>query len=303
MQAPDPCCGSRREAASRGHYDCYNLRLQRHPEGSNRYLDLYRCLAAALRHGNEDFAKRLLAERQVIASDFSNFCAVYDEEPALSYMLRTAPAPDLRALCDCAARRKSLACLRMLLDMGAPWNPRSLLYAARDRRLDVVEVVLKHSKDWCPLLPSVAGAAGNVRFLMSVFDAGCPVWTRVQDGDPRIDSGGLISPALYIAGQHRLDLVQHWSLVASPDLVCSGPVLLLAAQKGAPLTLRMEGMLGEVRRRTLALAGCFHRAACLSRAPGAAARKWDAMGRVPVEIVQSIATLARLSIVAVDLVM
>ncbi len=88
----------------------------------------------------------------------------------------------------------------------------------------------------------------------------------------------------------------------SSELVRSSPVLLLAAQKGAPLTPRMEGMLGEVRRRARALAGCFHRATRLSGAPEASARKWDAMGRVPVELVERIATLAKISIVVRDLV-
>jgi hypothetical protein len=93
-----------------------------------------------------------------------------------------------------------------------------------------------------------------------------------------------------------------WGLVVSSDLVRSGPVLLYAAQKGAPLTPRMRGMLGEVRDRALALAGCFHRAAGLRRAPGVEGRRWKAMGRVPIELIQKIATLARISIVAKDLV-
>jgi hypothetical protein len=62
------------------------------------------------------------------------------------------------------------------------------------------------------------------------------------------------------------------------------------------------GMLGQVQGRALALAGCFHRAARLSRMRSPGARKWEAMGRVPVEIIQGIATLAKISIVAVDLV-
>ncbi len=82
----------------------------------------------------------------------------------------------------------------------------------------------------------------------------------------------------------------------------SGPVLLYAAQKGARLTPRMQGMLRDVRSQALALADCFHRAARLSRGPGAAAQEWQAMGKGPVEIIQNIATLARISIAAVDLV-
>jgi hypothetical protein len=76
--------------------------------------------------------------------------------------------------------------------------------------------------------------------------------------------------------------------VVSSDLVRSGPVLLYAAQKGAPLTLRMQGMLKNVRRRALALAGCFHRAARLSRGRAWRSHKWAAMARVPPEIIQQI---------------
>jgi hypothetical protein len=96
--------------------------------------------------------------------------------------------------------------------------------------------------------------------------------------------------------------LEDWTLVVSSDLVRSGPVLLFAAQKRAPLTPRMQRMLWEVRRRALALAGCFHRAARLSRGPGPDSRKWDAMGRVPPEIIQQIATLGKISIVARDFV-
>jgi hypothetical protein len=81
------------------------------------------------------------------------------------------------------------------------------------------------------------------------------------------------------------------------------PVLLYAAQKGAPLTPRMKGMLEEVHRRALSLACCFHGAARLARAPRAAARRrWGAMERLPVEIIHSIATMAAISVVAVEYV-
>jgi hypothetical protein len=90
-------------------------------------------------------------------------------------------------------------------------------------------------------------------------------------------------------------IIAYWVL-------CSGPVLLYAAQNGASLTPRMEGMLGEVRRRVQALAGCFHMASRLSQGPEAAAVDWEVMGRLPVELVQSIATLAGLSLAATELV-
>jgi hypothetical protein len=107
---------------------------------------------------------------------------------------------------------------------------------------------------------------------------------------------------MYCSPSSQPPLIEDWSLVVSSDLVRSGPVLLYAAQKGAPLTLGMEWMLGEVRRRALALASCFQRATNLSQEPGPHARKWKAMGKVPVEIIHNIATLAKISIVVFDLV-
>jgi hypothetical protein len=59
-------------------------------------------------------------------------------------------------------------------------------------------------------------------------------------------------------------------------------------------------MLDGVRRRAQALARCFYRAARLGRGHGAAAQKWDSVGRVPVGIVEIIATIARISIGAVE---
>jgi hypothetical protein len=92
------------------------------------------------------------------------------------------------------------------------------------------------------------------------------------------------------------------ALVVSSDLLSSGPVLLFAAEKGAPMTPRMKGMLREVQRRALALSCCFNRAARLGRRRGKAGREWKAMGKVPREIVDCIATLAKISIAATDLV-
>jgi hypothetical protein len=302
VQALVSCCPSRREAASRGHCACYEVLLPSEPERRNLYVDLYPCISLALSHGHVDFAERLLADRQVSASEFMHYCTCNDKVPALQYMLGNGHDRDLAGLCLLAAERGSVGCLRMLLDIGAPWDPEGLLYASRDNWLDVLDVVLDQNREWSPGVPSLPSSAGNMRFLMRVFNAGCPIWTRAQDGEPHMSCNGFIFRRLYLPAEDRSVPVEELSLVVPSDLVYSGPVLLLAAQKGAPMTPRMEGMLVEVRRRALALAGCFHRAACLSRAPGAAARKWDAMGHVPVELVQSIATLARLSIVAVELV-
>jgi hypothetical protein len=59
----------------------------------------------------------------------------------------------------------------------------------------------------------------------------------------------------------------------------------------------MEVMLwvDVVRLRGRALAGSFHRVACLARGAGAYARKWVAMGWVPVDMVERIAILGRIS--------
>jgi hypothetical protein len=217
-------------------------------------------------------------------------------------MLDTAPNQRLDLLCDSAAVGGRVNIIRTLLEYGAPWSPASWFIACRDSRFDILEIVLEHSREWSPLVPGVAGAAGNVRFLRRIFEAGCPGWTRAMDGEPCLSAAGYVSPSVYLPAKDCWVDFRDWSLVVSSDLVRSGPVLLLAAQRGVPLTIRMAGMLWEVRCRVLALAGSFHRAARLSRAPGADARKWDAMGRVPVEIIQAIATLARISIVAVDLV-
>jgi hypothetical protein len=144
-----------------------------------------------------------------------------------------------------------------------------------------------------------------VRFLMRVVEAGCPKWARANDGEPMKVMGAYGLPGFYPVGRGKpkqLENLGDWCLLVSSNLVVSGPVLLYAAQKGAPLTPRMLGMLGEMRRRALALAGCFRRAARLARGPTKRARKWQAMGRVPTEIIERIATLARISIVAVDLV-
>jgi hypothetical protein len=306
-----------RHAASNGHYECYQLLLPREREG-RRQTDLYPCLALALRSGNKDFASRLIVDRQVEASEFSFFCATYDEPEALRHMLETNPGQDLETLCRWAGMSSCAGSLRVLLGYGAPLTPRSLLHASRDNQLDILDVALEHCKDWCPHLPSVAASAGNARFLMRVFDAGCPTWKTAQDGELLYSP----NPILFLQQPVQLQrfpgetyerlvrrlhherpppvAVKDWSLVVSSDPVRSGPVLLLAAQMGAPLTHRMQRMLEDVRRRAQSLVLCFHRAARLSRGHGPAARKWDSMGGVPDEIVQTIATLARVSIVARD---
>jgi hypothetical protein len=278
-------------------------------------------LALALRSGHSDFASRLFVDRQVEAYAFSHFCAVQDEPEALRHMLDTGPGEDLGYLCSWAVQTNAAGSLRVLLEYGARITQRSVLVAARDNRMDVLELAMKQGAVPWAKLPSVAAYAGHVRFLMRAFEAGCPVWQTAEDGRPLSQTLPWIGPwtpvwelspmtdGIFQRKRPDSELVTFdsgdcqrwdWCLTVPSDMLRSGPVLLLAAQKGSPLTPCMEQMLEDVRRRALALAGCFHRAAWLSRGNGAAERKWDSMGRVPIAIVQTIATIARLSIVAVD---
>jgi hypothetical protein len=300
MQAAGLCCRTRQQAALSGHYDCYSLLLPYEPEGIPQ-LDLFFCLRAALQHEKNDFAARMLAERPRLVSKFVESCVCRHDAVSLRFVLDAFPGLNLMVLTRLAANLKRVNCLRLLLQYGAPWDPKSLWRAARDNRLDILEVALAHSREWCPKAPGVAGGAGNARFLMRAFAAGCPIWTSAADGEPAIKMDWFYT-RYYPPGRDVTAHLEDLTLVVSSDLVRSGPVLLLAAQKGVPLTPRMEGMLGEVRRRALALAGCFHRAARLSQGPAAHVRTWKAMGQVPVELVQSIATLARVSIFAQELV-
>jgi hypothetical protein len=183
-----------------------------------------------------------------------------------------------------------------------------LLHVAVCNHLDILELWLEHPFNWDPALPGQAACAGNVRFLRRIFQAGCPVWVTPIDGEPVINGQGQLQVDRFVPlGQQNPHHLPDWSLVVSSDLVLSGPVLLYvhvyAAQIGVgfELTPRMQAMLAEVRRRAVALVCCFHRAARLRQAPGGDA-EWGAMGRVPREMVQNIATLARISIVVDDLV-
>jgi hypothetical protein len=135
------------------------------------------------------------------------------------------------------------------------------------------------------------------------------VWTSAIDKDPsdacgptRTWYGVYLFWGLEEDGESKAYELDDWTLMVPSDLELSGPVLLLAARKGVPLTPRMQGMLGEVQRRALAFVGSFHMASRLSRAPGAGAPEWEAMARMPVDVLKSIATLAKLSIAAVELV-
>jgi hypothetical protein len=319
MQADGPCCESRLEAASKGHYKCDTFL---HPR--NKYyfgtVDLYPALSLALRWGHLGFARSLFDDYRVRVFNFAKDCVYKQDAKSLQWALGMAlgtemdmharygyrmylSPSELEDLSALAGRKCYVDCLRVLLENGAPCVPYSLYEAARLNRLDILDVLVRLSR-WepHPILAGVAACAGNVRFLMRISEAGWPLWFGARDGEPALSQCTWFypdqPPSRYPVGH----LLEDWSLVVSSDLVRSGPVLLYAAQKGAPLTPRMRELLGEVRRRARALAGCFHRAARLSRSPGPAARKWGAMGNVPVVVIERIATLGKLSNVVLDLV-
>jgi hypothetical protein len=305
VQAPACCCDSPYQAAKRGHYECFTLLLprQRRFSSSEPRADVWLCLRLALRRGNVGFVKHVFVDYFGTAQKFARLCLRRDDPVGLQLLLDAAsPHVELRLLAHMSTMCSAPQCLRVLFDNGVPWNPWRLRYPAAHNNFSILEVVLQHTNEWVPSVPGIAGCLGHVRFLMRIFEAGCPVWAAALDGEPErwLDHGHI--PMFFMAGQVLPVRFSDSSLVVAPDLVRSGPVLLYAAQKGVCLTPRMEGMLGEVRRRALALAGCFHRASRLSQTEGAAAEMWLAMGLVPVEIVTRIATLAKLSIVDVDLV-
>jgi hypothetical protein len=285
------------------------LRLPVEAEGFNE-LDFVTCLCHAV--PIEHVESVWLCEDLVAHSTILKVFAVLNSPADLRHMLDNSFGlgfnTDLTDLCRLAAESNSACSVRVSLEYGAPRDPPGQPYANQDNQeVSVLDVALNHSKIWCPHVPSVAAFAGNAHFLSRVFDAGCPTWETAQDGEPyRVWNKDMPIWSMYLRGpedgNNRGIRIKDWSLVVSSDLVCSGPVLLLAAQKNAPLTPRMQRMLDDVRRRVQSLALCFHRAARLSQGQGAAAQKWDSMGRVPFEIVQNIATLARISIVAKDYV-
>jgi hypothetical protein len=240
---------------------------------------LFTCVRAAIHGGQGVFAGRLLASQYVSSQKFAAHCVAADDPVALRFTLRPAAwLGSPRDLTDQAAIFSRVRCLRLLLEHGVPWNPVTMTHVAWGNRLDTLEVLLELGKarPWCPMVPTIAAKAGNVRFLMMIADAGCPLWTRADDHEQR----GIPPPG---------------TLVVPSDVESSGPVLLFVAQKGCPMTPRMKSTLREVQGRALALACCFDRA-------GRLGREWKAMGKVPRELVEHIATLARISIAAVDLV-
>jgi hypothetical protein len=230
--------------------------------------------------------------------DFAIHCIKQDDAVCLMFLL-VLPRPGMNGtnLARLSARYTAPKCLRFALEMGATWVPADLIYAVKENCLETLEVVVRRIQDKRVLL--AATCLGRVGFWMCLHRHGYPNWTVPSDEE-----------ASEVAMLYCIETISHidntpppytddLTLVVSSDLLRSGPLLLYAAERGVPLTPRMEGMLREVRHRAQALAGCFHRAKRLSQGPGAAARRWSAMGRVCNEegIMKRIATYAKISIV------
>jgi hypothetical protein len=299
------CCESRLQAALKGHCDCFiGLAPDQQYDGHGHW-DVYPCVLIVLHKGNMEFIQQLFRNHHWIALAFGKICIDKCDSDSLQVAVREAVGMDLFRLVYRAIRWDRVDCLRVLRELRARVQEKHLLIAAIYNSLSCLELILAHNPPSCPMLQSQAACAGNVRFLMRIFrpDAGWPVWNTAMDGDPikrdqnwipgvfmRIPVGQEVVVPLFM-------LIRSRSLVVySSNLVCSGPVLLYAAQLRVPLTPLMEEMLQDVRGRALALAGCFHRAAAIRKVPGPIYRKLDAMGQVPDDIIKSIATMARISI-------
>ncbi len=257
-----------------------------------------------LREGSVKFARHLFSNHPATALHFAEECIEAHDTLALQIVISAIPDNANHMLVLETIFLNDIRCLRVLLDSGVRFMEVDLLaVAVFSRHLDILELMLEHGFDWSPALPGQAACAGKVRFLMRIFEAGCRRWVSAIDGEPVFVGGCVALNSFVPVGQQAPQRLPDWTLVVSSNLVLSGPVLLFAAQMvvGLELTPRMKLMLADVRRRAVALALCFHRAARLWETPEAPAY-WGAMGRVPLEVVQNIATLARISISAVDLV-
>jgi hypothetical protein len=311
MQAPASCCWSRRQAALRGHYECYSLLCPYGVKDDGYFRPFeasvfWLCLRSALRRGNVAFALRLCGDHYSVSLRYMDWCVRHDDPVALQ-LLVDAASPVMDRLVVASAYGNAPRCLRHILKSGLLWIPWSLYLPCKHNWLGIVDVVIEHTKDWDPdmrtrawdlTMPITAATRGHTRLLMRMFDAGCPMWTSAADGEPLEGLPTRFHPA----GHVETARIPDGTFMVSTDLARSGPVLLYAAQKGAPLTPRMQGLLGDVRRRALTVACCVSRAARLAQAPGARARRFRAMGKVPIEIISRILTMARLSIVVLDLV-
>jgi hypothetical protein len=109
---------------------------------------------------------------------------VLHDAVALQFALGFASSLDFPYLIRLATSYHQIDCFPALLKSGASWDPDGLLYAATDKRLDVLEVVLRHSKDWSPRLPGQAAMAGNFRFLMRSLRLGALSGPQPLMGSP-----------------------------------------------------------------------------------------------------------------------
>jgi hypothetical protein len=262
---------------------------------------VYPCVRIVLHKGDMGFIQQLFMNHHWIALAFGKMCIVKRDSDSLQVAVMQAVGVDLSNLMDQAIQCDRVDCLRVLCEFGAPVENRHLLTAACYNRLNCLEVVLGHNPPPCPILQSQAACGGHVRFLMRIFrpDAGWSVWNTAIDGNPVVAGVDWLPGYFRLVGEQcvYLPFTPGSLVVSSSNLYCSGPVLLYAAQLRVRLTPLMEAMLQDVRARALALTGCFPKAAHLSHAPGPEASKWNAMARVPTDLIKSIATLARISIV------
>jgi hypothetical protein len=303
-QAPVACCPSCRTAASNGHIVCYRL-LEPAQYG---WPDRYNCICLALHNGHVNFAQAAAVDwqPQIDKQVLDNFIidCVQNDDTVLGDFLQVLPwVVHWMGLYDwlvrLAAKHTAPSCLQLALNNGAIFSSRNLIYGVRKNCIRTLDVVLAGQVPIDLIVLLMATSPGRVQLVKRLLTAGCPTWDSATDEDA-CNVGWIFGHEELTGDVHGPAEFRGLTLVVANDIVRAGPMLLLAAQKGAPLTARMQGMLGEVRRRAQAVAWSFHRATSLGQVPGGA--PWAAMGWVPLELVMRIATLARVSLVVNDLV-
>jgi hypothetical protein len=181
------CCQSRIEAVSKDHYHCFTALV---PYGGYYDWDMYECLTLALGAGNVAFVRRFLEAtspstwefyRNSAADHFEYLCIRKHDPASLRFTLGAVRGIDYDDLISCSVQLAEADCLSVLLERyGTLWEPRDLVMAAENNQLGILEVFLRHidgSRHWNPNLPGHAAWRGHVRFLIRIFEAGCPVWT------------------------------------------------------------------------------------------------------------------------------
>jgi hypothetical protein len=239
------------------------------------------------------------------ALEFAVYCIRHDDALGLMLFLQMHPPPPPRLsqsnVARLCAKYTAHQCLDFVLPLGAPWIGNDLVHAVVQNCIETLDVVVRHRHEVAHTVMVAATCLARVRFWMRLHYLHIPTWNVVSDSEPSDISWTYCLEAFSSINNAPPSVIGELTLVVSSDLVCSGPLLLYAAERGVDLTARMTAMLREVRHRALALTGCFHVARRLSQAPGAAARNWSAMGRVNADQ-RIIATLARISIAQRDLV-